>query len=315
MRIPPELLQRCWFLAGPTACGKSEAGVELARRLGAEILAMDSMSLYRGMDIGTAKTSPELRGAVPHHLIDILDPHEESSVAQYIAQAGDILQNVLDRGRIPLFVGGTALYLRSLLRGVFEGPAADRRLREALATEAARSPPDTLYQRLQAIDPAAARALHPRDTRRIIRALEVHALTGRPLSEQQRQRALPPDDRPRHVFWLSPPRAWLHDRINARVEQMIAEGFIEEVRQLFGRTLPLGRTARQGVGYKEVIDHLEGRLTRAEMITSIQTRTRQFAKRQHTWFRHMEECRPIPLSGDEGSARVAERILSIADRS
>jgi tRNA dimethylallyltransferase len=308
MQLANEILTQCWFLAGPTASGKSEAGVELARRINAEVVSLDSMSLYRGMDIGTAKPSSQLRQIVPHHLIDILEPHEEFSVAQYVEAAADVAREIIGRGRSPLFVGGTGLYLRSLLRGVFEGPPADPVLRSALEDEAARATPEELHKRLQGVDPTAAARLHPHDVRRIIRALEVHAGTGRPLSEFQQQPPLPPDQWPRNVFWLSPPRPWLHDRINRRVENMLEAGLLEEVRRLLAAPQPMGRTARQALGYQEAIDHLQGRTSLAETVTILQTRTRQFAKRQHTWFRNLEECRPIEIAGDETAAELAERI-------
>jgi tRNA dimethylallyltransferase len=311
MHLASEILRQCWFLAGPTASGKSEAGVELARRINAEIVSLDSMSLYRGMDIGTAKPSSQLRQTVPHHLIDILEPHEEFSVAQYVDAAADVAREIIGRGRFPLFVGGTGLYLRSLLRGVFEGPPADPVLRSALEDEAARSTPEEMHERLQGVDPTAAGRLHPHDVRRIIRALEVHAGTGRPLSEFQRQPPLPPDQRPRNVFWLSPPRPWLYDRINRRVENMFDEGLLEEVRRLLAASWPLSRTARQALGYQEAIDHLQGRASLAETVTNIQTRTRQFAKRQHTWFRNLEECRPIEIAGDETAAELADRLAGL----
>jgi tRNA dimethylallyltransferase len=308
MHLSSEILKRCWFLAGPTAVGKSEVAVELARRIGAEIVSLDSMSLYRGMDIGTAKPSPRLRELVPHHLIDVIEPHEEFSVAQYVDAAGRAAEEIMARQRTPLFAGGTGLYLRSLLRGVFEGPSADPDLRSELEAQAALATPEELHQRLQAVDPASANWIHPNDVRRIVRALEVYQRTGQPLSALQRQVPLPPDIRPENVFWLSPPRSWLYDRINRRVELMFAEGLLDEVAHLLAAPNPLSRTARQALGYQEAIDHLEGRLSLAETIERIQARTRQFAKRQHTWFRHLEECRAVEITGDEKPAELADRI-------
>jgi tRNA dimethylallyltransferase len=308
MNLSNEILKQCWFLAGPTAAGKSEAAVELARRINAEIVSLDSMSIYRGMDVGTAKPSFELRRLVPHHLIDLLEPHEDFSVAQYVSAAGCAAEEIVARGRTPLFVGGTGLYLRSLLRGVFEGPSADPELRRELEADAARLTSDDLHGRLQSVDPLSANRIHPNDVRRMIRALEVYAHTGRPLSEFQRQQPLPPDQRPRNVFWLSPPRAWLHERINRRVEKMFAEGLLEEVRGLLASPRPLSRTAGQALGYQEAIDLLQGRSSLDETVARIQTRTRQFAKRQHTWFRHLEECVAIEISGEETPIELADRL-------
>jgi tRNA dimethylallyltransferase len=308
MHLSSELLKRCWFLAGPTAVGKSEVGVALAQRINAEIVSLDSMSLYRGMDVGTAKPPHQLRQIVPHHLIDVLDPHEEFSVAQYVGAAANVVNEIVARDRVPLFVGGTGLYLRSLLRGVFEGPSADPELRRDLEADAVRLPPEELHGRLRSVDPASADRIHPHDVRRIIRALEVYARTGVPLSQFQRQLVLPPDQRPQNVFWLSPPRAWLYERINRRVDAMFQEGLLDELRGLLAAPLPLSRTARQALGYQEVIDHLQGRCSLDETVMRIQTRTRQFAKRQHTWFRHLEECQAVEIAGDETSAALAERL-------
>lgn len=310
MEMPFEILTQCWFLAGPTACGKSEVSLHLAARLNAEIVSLDSMALYKGMDIGTAKPSREVRAAVPHHLIDVIEPHEEYSLADYVRAAEAACCEILTRGRKPLFVGGTGLYLRGILRGIFDGPPADWEFRRAIETEAAEQDAGYLHESLRKIDPEAARVLHPRDTRRIVRALEVYTLTGRPLSEQQRQRPKAAAERPTSVFWLSPPRDWLYERIDRRVEQMFAEGLEDEVRALLAAEIPLSRTARQALGYKEVIDLLHGVFDQEAAIREVQTRTRQFAKRQHTWFRNLEECRPIPITGSETSDALAARILA-----
>ncbi len=309
MHFDVSLLQRCWFLAGPTACGKSAAGCALAELLNAEIIALDSMSLYRGMDVGTAKPDAEMRARVPHHLIDVLDPHEEYSLAEYVAAAETAARGIVARGRTPLFVGGTGLYLRGVLRGVFQGPPADWNLRRELEALAASAGNEALHARLQQVDPALASRLAPQDLRRVIRGIEVFKLTGAPLSAQQRQDPLPSDERPRHVYWLHPPRAWLYERIDRRVEEMFRKGLVAEVEQLLALEKPPGKTARQALGYKEVIEHLEGRLTLAETVALIQTRTRQFAKRQHTWFRNLVECTAVEMSGAETPAGIAQCIL------
>lgn len=318
--FPILLLKQCWFLAGPTACGKTATALALVRRAArlpnpvrVEIVALDSMSLYRGMDIGTAKPSATEQSAVPHHLIDIADPADDFSTADYVTAARAACEEIVARGGTPLFVGGTGLYLRSILRGVFDGPSADWDFRRALEAVAAEQGPSVLHERLRAVDPVSADRLHPNDQVRVTRALEVHRLTGKPLSAQQQQPPLPEPDRPDNVFWLSPPREWLYERINHRVEQMIAEGLIDEVRRLMAAHRPLGRTASQGLGYKEVIDHLAGNCTLEECVATIQTRTRQFAKRQHTWFRNLEECRPIEVDGTESADDIATKILQIAN--
>jgi tRNA dimethylallyltransferase len=305
LNIPSEILRSCWFLAGPTAVGKTAVGIELALRINAEILSLDSMTLYRGMDIGTAKPTPAEQARVPHHLLGILDPHEDCSVAEYVDRANAVCRDILSRGRVPLFVGGTGLYLRALLRGIFEGPPADWDFRRRLEAEGRTAGRDALHRRLQAIDPPTAARLAPADQRRIIRALEVHHLTGVPASQLQQQSPLPEDQRPPHVDWLHPPRAWLHERINRRVEQMFAEGLVAEVRRLADSPQGLSRTASQALGYKEVLEHLAGQHTLAETVDLIQRRTRQFAKRQHTWFRNLIECREVAITGEETAAEIA----------
>lgn len=309
-----ELSARCWFLAGPTACGKSDVALELATRHKAEIVALDSMTLYRELDIGTAKPTPAERQQVPHHLFDLLDPAEEYSVAEYHAAAEAVARDILARGRTPLFVGGTGLYLRALLRGVFAGPPADAALRERLESHAATHGPQDLHRQLAQIDAITAARLSPHDVRRVVRALEVFELTGVPLSAHQQQAPLPEEQRPPHVYWLSPPRDWLHDRINRRVIAMFERGLVEEVRRLWQRTPPLGRTARQALGYKELLDRFDaglcdnGLFDTAPAIEQIQTRTRQFAKRQHTWFRNLVECTAVDITAADTVPAIVERL-------
>ena len=310
MQISPDLLQCCWFLAGPTAVGKTAGGIALAERIGGEIVALDSMTLYRGMDIGTAKPSLAERERVPHHLLDALEPHEDCSVAEYVERAEVVCRDILSRGRVPVFVGGTGLYLRALLRGIFEGPPADWEFRRGLEQEARDGGPDLLHRRLQEVDPPTAVRLAPADQRRVIRALEIHHLTGVPASQQQQQSPLPEDERPTHVYWLHPPRAWLHERINVRVEQMFAAGLVDEVRRLAEAPSGMSRTARQALGYKEVLEHLAGEHSLSETVDLIQRRTRQFAKRQHTWFRNLVECREAVISGGETADELAEALAA-----
>lgn len=313
MQIDPAILKRCWFLAGPTAAGKTSAGIALAERIGAEIIALDSMTLYRGMDIGTAKPTADERAQVPHHLLDVFDPSEECSVAEYVARADVACREILARGRTPLFVGGTGLYLRAVLRGIFEGPPADWAFRHLLEIECAQTGVHALHARLKEVDPSTASRLPSADVRRVIRALEIHHLTGTPASQLQQQAPLPAEQRPPHVYWLHPPRRWLHERVNQRVDQMFAVGLVEEVQALAAASRGLSRTAQQALGYKEVLDHLAGRSTLAEAIDTLKRRTRQFAKRQHTWFRNLVECREVPIAGGESPAEVAELVLARGD--
>ncbi len=326
MSFAADLLPKCWILTGPTACGKTAVSMRLAERLQAEIVALDSMTVYRGMDIGTAKPSANEKSRVPHHLIDILDPHEEFSLAEYLAAAEIACRSIIARGNTPLFVGGAGLYLRGLLRGVFEGPPANWEIRQRLECLAQSEGAVALHDRLQQVDPISAKRLHPNDQRRIIRALEVFEILGQPLSTLQQQGLRPLHERPPHVYWISPPRDWLYRRIDERVEQMFAKGLIAEVRHLISQPHTLSHTARQGLGYKEVIDCLDlkspteitmGTESRTNgshpsvdrLKETIKIRTHQFAKRQTTWFRNLDECHPIDIVGTEDPDHIADLIF------
>jgi tRNA dimethylallyltransferase len=281
-------------LTGPTGSGKSELGVELAEGLDAEIVSMDSMALYRGMDIGTAKPGWEQRQRVPHHLIDVLDPWESANVAWWLDQALVCCRDIERRGKRALFVGGTPLYLKALLYGLFDGPPADEALRQRLLQEAETTGRPALHARLAQVDPLAASRLHSQDVRRVVRALEVWELTGRPLSTWQTQwaRATAPAPLPT-VLCLDLPRAELYARLDARVEAMFDAGLEDEVRALRQLPRPLSREASKALGYQEMFAFLDSQASRAETIRRIQTRSRQFAKRQLTWFRHLPGCRLV----------------------
>jgi tRNA dimethylallyltransferase len=300
------LFHQALYLTGPTASGKTAVGVELARTLGAEVVALDSMTLYRGMDVGTAKPTNEERAGIPHHLIDVLDPWESASVAEYRAWAACVLEDLSARGKRALFVGGTPLYLKALLRGLFEGPPADPALRFALEEEAERSGDAALHARLAVVDHATAARLHPNDRRRVVRALEVHKLTGTPLSIHQREHSRPAAGVA--VFALDRPRAELHDRIDRRVVAMFKDGLVEEVRRLLDAPRPISDVAAQGVGYREAIAYLRGEASLPETIARIQARTRQFAKRQCTWFRGLAEVKIWPVPPGEPAATTADRL-------
>lgn len=306
----PDVLQ-FWYLTGPTASGKTSIGLVLAERLGAEIIALDSMSVYRGMDIGTAKPTPDQLARVPHHLVDIRNPDELFSVSDYLAEVGRLTAEIRGRGKEVLFVGGTPLYLKSLLRGMFEGPPADEAFRREVRAEAEVAGTEALHRRLRQVDPLSAAKLHPHDTRRIIRALEVYKLTGQPISHQQLEfeEGTPPDAC--RVFVLDWPRPILHQRINDRVTQMFDAGFVDEVQQLLTCFGTLSRTARQAVGYQEVIRHLTEGVSLGRTIEATKARTRQFAKRQITWFRSLSECRWIPRTGDESAEELVEQMIEL----
>ncbi|HWE38251.1 MAG TPA: tRNA (adenosine(37)-N6)-dimethylallyltransferase MiaA [Isosphaeraceae bacterium] len=294
------------YLTGATASGKSAVGVVLARRIGAEVIALDSMTLYRGMDIGTAKPTVDERGGVRHHLVDVLDPWESASVAEYRGWATERVWEIEARGNRALFVGGTALYLKAMLRGLFDGPGVVPEIRARLEAEAGRLGDAALHERLRGVDPAIATRLHPNDRRRVVRALEVFEATGRPLSDWQREH-----DRPAEgsiVLAIERPREVVHDRIDRRVRAMFAAGLVEEVRALLAGPRPIHPVPAQGVGYREVIDLLAGRATLDDTIALVQARTRQFARRQATWFRGLAEVRPWPVADDEPSEVTAGRL-------
>jgi tRNA dimethylallyltransferase len=291
--VPHDPFADALILTGPTASGKSALALDIAERLGAEIIAMDSMTLYRGLDIGTAKPTAEERRRVPHHLIDVLDPWESASVAWWREQAAACCREIVARGKRPLLVGGTGLYLKAVLCGLFDGPPRDEELRRRLTAEAEAEGPRALHGRLAAVDPISAARLHPHDVRRVVRALEVWQVTGRPLSAWQTQWGTNADAARCRAVWLDLPRDELYRRIDVRVEEMIAQGLVEEVQALRRLPHPLSREAAQALGYKEMFAYLDGRTTLAETIQGIQTRSRQFAKRQVTWFRHLPGVRPV----------------------
>jgi len=304
------VFHRAIYLTGPTASGKTAVGVALAQRLGAEVIALDSMTLYRGMDIGTAKPTLAERGGIPHHLIDVIDPWQAASVSAYRDWARETARLVEERRKRALFVGGTALYLKALLRGLFEGPAASVELRRRLEHDAEVQGDEVLHQRLAELDPAAAGRLHVHDRRRIIRALEVIELGGKPISGLQTEHVHPAPAEVK-VFALNLPRAVLHDRINRRVVKFFESGLIDEVRALQSGPHPLCSVAAQGIGYREVIATLAGSATVEETIERVQARTRQFAKRQMTWFRGLQEVQLVPIAPDESPEQVALRLLEL----
>ena len=287
--------RKCWFVTGATASGKTAVSLALAKRLDAEIISLDSMAIYRGMDIGTAKPTAETQSLVPHHLIDIRDPNETCSVSEYRELAMEKVDEIHSRGKKVLFVGGTALYLKTLLRGMFDGPPADWEFRKQIEAEVENVGDAALHERVASVDPVAAHKLHVNDRRRLIRALEVYKLTGKPISHWQMEFADGVDASECKVFSLRHPRPILHERIETRVDQMFEAGLIDEVRGLLERWTDLSHTAAQAVGYREVIEHLRGEKDFAETREKVRVRTRKFARHQETWFRGLSEVRMIDI--------------------
>ena len=300
----------CWFLTGPTAAGKTVIGLELAEQLNAEIISLDSMAIYREMDIGTAKPSQQQRRRVPHHLIDLVNPDEDFSLAEYVDVAHDTAAEIRARGKEVLFVGGTSLYLKSLLRGLYTGPPPDWEFRREVADEVQRVGIEALHERLKQVDPLAAAKLHPNDQRRIIRALEVYKATGQPLSHSQTHFEEPRRASDCRVFALQWPRDQLHRRIESRVDNMFAAGLVEEVRGLLKRYAAISRTASQAVGYQECIAHIQGGAL-DETVEQVKIRTRRFARRQETWLRSLSECRLVPMETQFDAKAVAQAIITM----
>ncbi|GAB3188162.1 tRNA (adenosine(37)-N6)-dimethylallyltransferase MiaA [Nesterenkonia suensis] len=293
-------------IAGATAVGKSALGVELALRLGGEIINADSMQLYRGMDIGTAKVAEHQRRGVPHHLLDVLDVTEEASVAVYQRHARELIGEIRSRGRVPIMVGGSGLYVRAAV-DVIEFPPTDPETRRTLTRRLEDEGPERLREELRAADPESASAI--RDDRRLVRALEVVLLTGRTFSSYMPQRVHEPAVGPVHQIGLTLPRDQLRGRIDARVETMVAQGLLEEVRTLEAQGLRQGRTASRAIGYQQFLDVLDGRLSEAAAVEETATATRRLAKRQQTWFRADPRITwlPVDLEADDVVGQLADQ--------
>ncbi|MFJ6168149.1 tRNA (adenosine(37)-N6)-dimethylallyltransferase MiaA [Micromonospora orduensis] len=268
-------------VVGPTAAGKSALSIALAHALDGEVVNADSMQLYRGLDIGTAKLTPAERDGVPHHLLDIWEVSEPASVAEYQRLARAAVDDILSRGRVPLLVGGSGLYVRAVLER-FEFPGTDPALRERLERELAEVGPAPLYARLRAADPAAAQGILPGNGRRIVRALEVIELTGAPFTASLPQ---PTPYYPSVQLGVDLDTGLLDERIAVRVDRMWADGLVAETRELLGRGLAEGRTASRALGYQQVLRQLAGELTEAQARDETVRATRRFVRRQRSWFR------------------------------
>ncbi|MGA2176801.1 MAG: tRNA (adenosine(37)-N6)-dimethylallyltransferase MiaA [Verrucomicrobiota bacterium] len=287
------------FLAGPTAAGKSAVALELASLLGSEIISVDSMQVYRGLDIGTAKPTAADRQRARHHLIDVADLDQSFDAAQFVRLAAAAVHEIQGRGRRPIFCGGTGLYFKAYLEGLGEAPPKDPAIRAQLEAV----PLPELLDELQRADPAAFQAIDRRNPRRVIRALEVIRLTGRPFSAQRARWNNAPPQGPR-VIGLTRPAGELVERIHQRVDEMFRRGLVAETESLLARGLAQNPTAMQALGYRQVVEHLRGERGLAETIELVKIRTRQFAKRQLTWFRR--QMRLEWLTSDD---HAADRII------
>lgn len=296
------------LLLGVTASGKSAAALELAERLNAEIVSIDSMQVYRRMDIGTAKATLEERARVPHHLIDVVEPWESFSAARFTELADAAICDIQSRGRTPLVVAGTPLYLMSLMFGMFDGPSADAAFRKQLRRRAEEGGNASLHAELGRVDPAAADRIHPNDYKRIERALEVYSVTGRPLSEQQVQWVSGVLRYPSNVVGIRREKEDASRRINRRVLQMVEQGLPEEVRSLLADPRGISEQARQAVGYAEMIEHVEGRCIMEEAVERIKINTRRLAKHQRTWFRKFTMTRWVDVEASESLSKTCAKL-------
>ncbi len=299
-------------LCGPTASGKSAVALALCELLGAELVSCDSMQLYRGMDIGTAKPTADERSRVPHHLIDALQPDENCSAARYRELALPIIRSLFEVGKQPVLCGGTGLYIDALTKPLGFSVEGDPAIRASFEREAERPEgKQRLHARLREIDPDSAERLHENDVRRVIRALEVHALTGVTLTEQMARDAVRVGDYPAWLYALDWPRDVLYARIDARVDAMIEQGLIGEVENLLQTGLSRDGTAMQAIGYKEIAAALSGEISMKHAVDQIKQATRNYAKRQLTWFRRDKRVTWIPAEGcsaDEIARTIFEEV-------
>ena len=301
------MIPKIVVVTGPTATGKTKLAVALARDLNGEIVSADSMQIYRGMDIGTAKVTPNEAQGVPHHMIDVAGPDESFSVARYVHDAGRCVDDILSRGKLPILAGGTNLYIDSLVSGRdFAENEGDNALRESLGAEYDALGGEAMLERLREIDPERAAKLHPADKRRIIRAIEVYTLSGRTITQHDAEtKAIPPRYEAVRIVLDYEDRAELYRRIDSRVDEMVAQGLFDEVKALLDEGLSPDMTAMQAIGYKEPAAFFRGELTREEAIELIKRESRRYAKRQLTWLRRDDSALRIRwgVSPDFNEAR------------
>jgi tRNA dimethylallyltransferase len=301
-------------IVGPTAVGKSRVAVEVAKAFETEVLTADSRQVYRGMDIGTDKPVLEERQGIPHRLIDLVNPDESFNAGLYRCQAIEEIERLYRNSRLPLVVGGTGLYVRTLLMGLCNAPPADPFLRAALRQEAKEQGHDRLYARLVAVDPVSAARLHPRDESKVIRALEVYQLSGRRMSEFQQEHGFA--ERPFSVLLigLNRDRDVLYRRIEERIDWQLAHGLVEETKQLLAQGYHRDSSAMKGLGYRHVAEHLAGEYDAAEMVRRFKQDTRHFSKRQMTWFRKEPGIQWLTIEGSESAQHAAELVIGQVKR-
>ena len=304
-------------IAGPTASGKTALSIALARELGAQIVSCDSMQVYRRMDIGTAKPSVQERDGIPHHMLDVAEPWEDFSVSRYCTMASPMIDSLLAKDIPVIVVGGTGLYMDSLIKGNAFAPFPATGRREELEALAANQGIEAVIDQLRIVDPESAQRLHPSDQKRIIRAMEVYLETGISITEHNRRtQALPPKYEPLWFALEDADRQTLYDRIDSRVSIMLEQGLVDEIRSLLAEGIPPRCTAMQAIGYKEFVDALEGRCTVAEAADLVRQSSRRYAKRQLTWFRRNSAIHWLvrrPGMGCDEILGLARQILRETD--
>lgn len=301
-------------VVGPTAVGKSRVAIEVAKAFETEVLTADSRQVYRGMDVGTDKPLPEERQDVPHRLIDLVNPDESFNAGLYRRRALDEIERLYRDRRLPLVVGGTGLYVRTLLKGLCAAPPADPIVRAALRQEAKDEGPDRLYARLVAVDPVTAVRLHPRDESKVLRALEVFQLSGRRMSDFQQEHGFAERPFSALIIGLNRDRAALYRRIEERIDWQLAHGLIEETKQLLAQGYQRDSAAMKGLGYRQVAEHLAGEYDAIEMVRRFKRDTRHFSKRQMTWFRKEPGIQWLTIEESESARHTAELVIGQVDR-
>lgn len=300
------------LILGVTASGKGAVGFEVARRVGGEIISIDSMKVYRRMDVGTAKPPLERSNAIKHHVIDVAEPSESFSVDRFLELADRAIVDISFRDKKVVGVGGTALYIKALLYGLFEGPPADYEIRMRLKSLIESNEAGFLHRKLVEVDPEAGERIHPNDDRRIVRALEVFELTGKPISSFQKQFSSGKMLHNWTIIGIRRPKAVESSRINLRVKRMVESGLVGEVEGLLAEDKSLSKQALCAIGYAEIISHLRGKMTLEEAIERIKINSRRLAKGQRTWFKTFTEVNWVDVGEDEKVDEIADRVMEIA---
>jgi tRNA dimethylallyltransferase len=309
--MPEKTLPKVIVITGPTATGKTSIGIKLAKKLNGEIISADSRQVYKLMDIGTAKPGLEERKEISHHLIDICFPDQTYSAGLFAKDANSLIEQILNRGKMPIIVGGTGLYLKALLQGIFAGPGADPKIRERLNQEVEQYGLHKVYARLQELDQAAAAKISPKDRIRTIRALEIYELTGKPISYWQSHKESIVSRFKFICFGIDLDRKKLYEKINLRVDQMMSNGFLNEVRNIDRLGYSFDLPALRTFGYLDVLDYLQGRIGLEDATEIFKQKTRNFAKRQLTWFRHQLELSWIEAQTANSDEVILEALARV----